>query len=356
MGFSLFLIVTLRGRFERRWVAALAPLFTVGAYYLAAKALNLTQIEVLVAFPLYAAWWFSQDLDTSTACWKAAACHQRCFRGAAVVLFKHLYIAIVDRVLGACLPSPSGRRPATRRRESLRGGERTHRFGPRGTTRAHSAVLRRLRPAWSDLVDLLHLRTELGRPPPPRPVNLYHGVRWLVGAYLSLGLLVFARAPPSTPTKRGSARSRAGVVVGGGGHDGADPELVALSRHPFHRPDRPVGDDRSGRDPAPSTPGPLTRGARRRRALVGRRFALCRRSGRLSGRNDSRRRTSSRLTQAGRSKFQQAYSPDTYSREPFAAFARSSDAGTGPIYVVGDPVYVVPFRTGSGDSHPWMDE
>ncbi len=51
----------MRGRVEHRWVADVAPLFTVGAFYAAARAWDLTQIEYLVAFPLMLSLWAAAD-------------------------------------------------------------------------------------------------------------------------------------------------------------------------------------------------------------------------------------------------------------------------------------------------------
>ena len=51
----------MRDRVEHAWVADVAPLFTVGAFYAAARAWDLTQIEYLVAFPLMLSLWAAAD-------------------------------------------------------------------------------------------------------------------------------------------------------------------------------------------------------------------------------------------------------------------------------------------------------
>ncbi|MDQ1467932.1 MAG: hypothetical protein QOH10_2347 [Actinomycetota bacterium] len=51
----------LRDRVAHRWVADVAPLFTIGAFYAAARAWDLTQIEYLVAFPLMLSLWAAAD-------------------------------------------------------------------------------------------------------------------------------------------------------------------------------------------------------------------------------------------------------------------------------------------------------
>ena len=47
----------MRDRVQHAWVADVAPLFTIGAFYAAARAWDLTQIEYLVAFPLLLSLW-----------------------------------------------------------------------------------------------------------------------------------------------------------------------------------------------------------------------------------------------------------------------------------------------------------
>jgi hypothetical protein len=51
----------MRDRVEHAWVADVAPLLTVGAFYAAARAWDLTQIEYLVAFPLTLSLWAAAE-------------------------------------------------------------------------------------------------------------------------------------------------------------------------------------------------------------------------------------------------------------------------------------------------------
>lgn len=55
--FSLGIQRMMRDRVEHRWVADVAPVFAVGAFYAAAGGWDLTQIEYLVAFPLTMSLW-----------------------------------------------------------------------------------------------------------------------------------------------------------------------------------------------------------------------------------------------------------------------------------------------------------
>lgn len=58
-GFSLVMMVTLRSYVCVRPLAALAPVAVVGTYYFAAEPFHLTQLEGLVALPIFLSAWFS---------------------------------------------------------------------------------------------------------------------------------------------------------------------------------------------------------------------------------------------------------------------------------------------------------
>jgi hypothetical protein len=98
LGFALVLQRTLRPHVEREWVAAVSPLFVVGAYWAAADAHLLTQIEALVLFPLYVAIWGvavdrPHELSTRRLVVTGVA-------GAAVVTLKLIYLPIFAIVWG----------------------------------------------------------------------------------------------------------------------------------------------------------------------------------------------------------------------------------------------------------------
>jgi hypothetical protein len=57
--FSAVLIVTVRPWLRTRWLAALAPIATVGAYYATTGTWHLTQAEFVVAFPMYLGLWLA---------------------------------------------------------------------------------------------------------------------------------------------------------------------------------------------------------------------------------------------------------------------------------------------------------
>ena len=93
LAFSVFALVALRPYFTTRWVA-LVPVFTVVVYYLSAGLLDLTQIEILVAFPILVAWWLiaQAEPETRKGIWRYAAAG---VAAATVVLLKHLYVLII---------------------------------------------------------------------------------------------------------------------------------------------------------------------------------------------------------------------------------------------------------------------
>jgi hypothetical protein len=61
VAFAVCIQRVMRGRVANRWVADIAPLLTVGAFYAAARGWDLTQIEYLVAFPLLLSLWAAAD-------------------------------------------------------------------------------------------------------------------------------------------------------------------------------------------------------------------------------------------------------------------------------------------------------
>jgi hypothetical protein len=111
LAFSVFALITLRPYFSTRWAPPLVPAFTVVVYYSYAGLLDLTQIEILVGFPILVAWWLIDQADPGTHAGRkryAAAG----LLAAAIVLLKHLYLLIVVAFLGYAMLR-SRRRGAT---------------------------------------------------------------------------------------------------------------------------------------------------------------------------------------------------------------------------------------------------
>ena len=57
LAFSIILMLTLRNAFQARWLSALVPVATIGVYYATAGEHELTQLEILSAFPIYLSAW-----------------------------------------------------------------------------------------------------------------------------------------------------------------------------------------------------------------------------------------------------------------------------------------------------------
>jgi hypothetical protein len=98
LGFAVVLQRTLRPLVQHPWVAAISPLFVVGAYWAAADAHLLTQIEALALFPMYVAIWgvaVERPHELSTRRLVVAG-----VAGAAVLTLKLIYLPIVAIVWG----------------------------------------------------------------------------------------------------------------------------------------------------------------------------------------------------------------------------------------------------------------
>ncbi len=61
-GFAIVLAWALRPYFIHPWLSAVAPVAVIGAYYAAAEAIDLTQVEMLIAFPTFLSAWFASRL------------------------------------------------------------------------------------------------------------------------------------------------------------------------------------------------------------------------------------------------------------------------------------------------------
>ena len=66
VAFSLFASVALRRYFTTAWAAPLVPICTVVVYYLYVDPVDLTRIEMLIAFPILLAWWLLDQARPGT--------------------------------------------------------------------------------------------------------------------------------------------------------------------------------------------------------------------------------------------------------------------------------------------------
>lgn len=92
LAFSLFLIITLHGYFEHRFVVSLIPLLTVGYYYAISSSTHLTQVEVLVGVPTYLCIWFSIRSCEQRRTWNLFVSG---IMGGIVLLFKQVFLPLL---------------------------------------------------------------------------------------------------------------------------------------------------------------------------------------------------------------------------------------------------------------------
>ncbi len=90
--FALCLQRMMRARVRNRWVAEVAPVFTVGAFYAATTGWDLTQIEWLVAFPLALSLWAAADAGDGPE--RSGKLLLSGVAASAVVYFKLVYVLI----------------------------------------------------------------------------------------------------------------------------------------------------------------------------------------------------------------------------------------------------------------------
>src|SRR4029453_5153729 len=63
--FSLVLMKTLKGYYTNPSMVGLVPLLTVGIYYGVSEPWHLTEVEVLVGFPMFLSLWFASEPSSS---------------------------------------------------------------------------------------------------------------------------------------------------------------------------------------------------------------------------------------------------------------------------------------------------
>jgi hypothetical protein len=207
IAFSVFALLALLPYFMTRWGASLVPLFTVVVYYLYAGLLDLTQVEVLVAFPILLAWWLIDRAEPGTRRgirrYVAAG-----LAAAAVAFLKHLYVLIILAFAAyALLRSRRQGTPPGNIRRSL-AGFLVALLVPLLIAAAYFAVYGLLGRIWWAYFEMAPA-AQLGG---PRPVNdlIFGGRRFLIGhaPLLILGVL------GSVHALRERARPRLHLVVG----------------------------------------------------------------------------------------------------------------------------------------------
>jgi hypothetical protein len=92
--FAVVLVVTLRSWLHTWWLATLAPIACIGAYYATTGTWHLTQTEFLVAFPLYLALWLAAAPWRTVQGRRLALLFAGVFAGV-VIAFKLVFAPIV---------------------------------------------------------------------------------------------------------------------------------------------------------------------------------------------------------------------------------------------------------------------
>lgn len=99
LGFGVVLIVTLQRVLDNRWTAIVAPVAYLGTYFGCASFWEMTQVEVIAPFPIYAAAFFLareyEDRKTQTIGFAVAG-----LLAASAVVFKLVFALIFIPLLG----------------------------------------------------------------------------------------------------------------------------------------------------------------------------------------------------------------------------------------------------------------
>jgi hypothetical protein len=89
---SVVLIVTMKRWLQSSLIASLAPLLTVGHYYVVSESWHLTQVEGLVGLPMYLALWYASTPASSARAWRL---YVSGLMGGLVLLFKFMFLPIL---------------------------------------------------------------------------------------------------------------------------------------------------------------------------------------------------------------------------------------------------------------------
>ncbi len=207
VAFSVFALTALPPYFATRWAPALVPIFTMVVYYFSAGLLDLTQVEIIVAFPTILAWWLLDRAraGTRTGVGRYAAAG---LAAATVVLLKHLYVLIVLAFLVYAVVRD--------RRTGAPGGDVVRRLGafttalvvPLLAVAVYFAVYGQLGRIWWAYFELAPSAQLTG----PRPFNylVFGGRRFLIAHAPVLTLAAIA----CVNVVRDRARPRLDLVVG----------------------------------------------------------------------------------------------------------------------------------------------
>ena len=104
LAFAVVQMITLRSSNTFRAVATIAPIMTIGYYFISVGSFEQTQVESLVAFPLYVATWCTYAGSQTESRRKAYGLYLTAGLASAIVLiFKFLFVPILAIVLAITL-------------------------------------------------------------------------------------------------------------------------------------------------------------------------------------------------------------------------------------------------------------
>jgi hypothetical protein len=95
LAFSLTVVLAMRHRIRTPLALGLAPVMIVGAYYLGSRPSHLTQVEILVGFPLFLAAWLANSTSEKRSALRPVLAGAA---GGVVLLFKLMLLPIVAAV------------------------------------------------------------------------------------------------------------------------------------------------------------------------------------------------------------------------------------------------------------------
>lgn len=93
LAFSIISITCLKSYFDNRTVASLAPLLTMGVYYGVSGSWHLTQVEIIVTFPIFLSLWYASMSSQEGNLFRQMFLSG--LMGGVVLAFKFLFLPIV---------------------------------------------------------------------------------------------------------------------------------------------------------------------------------------------------------------------------------------------------------------------
>ena len=185
LAFAIVLSVTVAPRFRHPVVRAVVPAGVGIAYYLGVTFYDLGQVEALVGFPLFVAWWFAREPRPDDRRGQAALALAG-FAAAVVVLFKYPYVLVVVALWVVALVRARRRGASTRMAAHTVGWIAAGAAVPAVVFLAYFGARGQLGNVWDAWVVMSRESRELW---PPTRHDLVHSTTWFLRRYLLLFVL-----------------------------------------------------------------------------------------------------------------------------------------------------------------------